>query len=322
MKSLSPKNAGIWAGAAVAALAGYLALAGADPSGPQPSAKPPAPGEAAGTQEQFDEPPAIVQRFVSEMGRILKEGKDQLPTPAQLFEQAAKAKGFALALSPDPGQNLPAEAIYARARPAVVILGALAPRKGRNRAPAAFATGFVIHQDGFVVTNYHVIDAFQHMRAVGVMTHDGRVLTVKAVSAADPHNDLAVLKVDADRLTPLPVAAAVPVGATVYCLSHPVLSREETDSGFFAFTQGIVSGKYSLPLHGHAGIKVLAVTAEYAKGSSGAPILNQHGAVVGIACETRALVYEEEATDVQMTWKLARPASSLLTLLQPLPPAK
>ena len=94
------------------------------------------------------------------------------------------------------------------------------------------------------MTNYHVLTSFRETKALGVMTDDGRVWAVEAVRAADKHNDLVLLKVAARGLTALPVAGPVPVGATVYCLSHPVLNAEKTANGFYTFTSGIVSGKF------------------------------------------------------------------------------
>ena len=114
----------------------------------------------------------------------------------------------------------------------------------------------------------------------------------------------------------LPIAAGVPVGASVWCLSHPSLDTEETETGFYTFTQGIVCGKFRLRVTDTTPVDVLAITADYAKGSSGGPILNEHGAVVGIICQTRALFHDTDETEPQLTWKFSRPASSLLALLK------
>jgi serine protease Do len=269
---------------------------------------------------EYADPQAIAHRFSAELTRLAKQGK--APTPVELFQQAEKAKTCAVVPLPDPGQKLSPEAIYARARLSVVVVGAVFQSKSQRHKHAALATGFVIHKDGVIVTNYHVLEAFQHSRAVGVMTEDGRVLAVKSVLAADSLTDLAVIQADAADLAPLPIAASVPVGAAVYCLSHPSLDTEETETGFYTFTQGIVCGKFRLRVTDPTPVDVLAITAEYAKGSSGGPILNEHGAVVGIICQTRALFHDEDESEPQLTWKFSRPSSSLLALLQPAGKAK
>jgi S1-C subfamily serine protease len=178
----------------------------------------------------------------------------------------------------------------------------------------------VIHKDGVIVSNAHVLEAFRDMKAIGVMTSDGRVFPIKAVLAADRINDAAVLKVEAADLTPLPLAKSARVGATVYCLSHPLMNYMGTENGFFAFTQGIVSGRYRSRLMGATPVNVLAITADYAQGSSGGPILNEHGAVVGMVCQT--LTISDDNNEGQMTWKFTRPSSSILLLLQGTRPGK
>ena len=272
------------------------------------------PSAGVGDESEFVDPERVARHFASELANLLKKGK--APTPGELFRQAESATNCDVLPLADAGRKLSAEAIYARARPSVVVVGALMPSGGHRHKRAALATGFVIRKDGVIVTNYHVLDAFQYSRAIGVMTHDGRLLPVRAVLAADSHNDLAVIKADADNLVPLPIAAAVPVGATVYSLSHPALDTDDAESGFFTFTQGMVCGKFRLRFDGPVPVDILAITAEYAKGSSGGPVLNENGAVVGVICQTRALFYDQEESEPQLTWKFSRPSKSLLAMLK------
>jgi S1-C subfamily serine protease len=268
---------------------------------------------AEGTPEdQFDSPEAIISRFDAELRR--SASGPGIPSPDELAKQAEANKTCRAATLPDPGKKLDAETIYARARAGTVIVGAIPKGKKRQHSQPVFATGFVIHRDGVIVSNAHVLEAFRDMKAVGVMTSDGRVFPIKAVLATDRINDAAVLKVEATDLTPLPMARIVRVGATVYCLSHPLLNYMGTENGFFAFTQGIVSGRYRSRLMGATPINVLTITADYAQGSSGGPILNEHGAVVGMVCQT--LTISDDNDESQMTWKFSRPSSSILALLE------
>ncbi len=263
-------------------------------------------------EDQFDSPEVISERFNTELGRLSSSGG--VPTPSALAQQADANRTCAVAALPDPGRKLDAETIYARARAGAVVVGAIPRTRKQHISQPAFASGFVVHNEGMIVSNAHVLEAFREMKAIGVMTSDGRVFPVKAVLAADRLNDVAVLKVEAKDLTPLPVASSVRVGATVYCLSHPVMNYLGTENGFFAFTQGIVSGRYRTRLMGASPINVLAITADYAQGSSGGPILNEHGAVVGIVCHTSTITDDND--DAQMTWKLSRPSSAILALLE------
>lgn len=269
------------------------------------------PAAASAPEDQYDNPEAIASRFSSELKRLASA--PGVPSAKELAGQVAENKSCAVATLPDPGQKLDAPTIYARARAGVVIVGALAKAKKQHHFPPIFASGFVVHKEGVIASNAHVLEAFEDMKSVGVMTSDGRVFPIKAVLAADRLNDVAILKIDATDLTPLPVAGSVAVGATIYCLSHPLMNNMGTENGFFAFTQGIVSGRYRSRLLGETPINVLTITADYAQGSSGGPILNEHGAVVGMVCET--LTISDDHDGSQLTWKFARPSSSILPLV-------
>ena len=294
----------------VAVLVGYALFANSAP--PAGELVAPKAATEGGSEEQFDNPESIVKTFVSKLERLA--GKAGTVSPAQLNKQLETAKKYAVEIMAQPSERLPSEAIYARARAGAVIIGAIPGADNPERSEPFFASGFVVHKDGLIVSNAHVIEAFREMKAVGVMTSDGQVFPIKAVLAADRLNDVALFKIDATNLTPLPVARSVPVGATIYCLSHPVMDSMGTQYGFFAFTQGIVSGRYRTKFMGETPVNVLTITADYAQGSSGGPILNEHGAVVGIVCETLAI--EDQNGSSQMTWKFARPASGLLAILQ------
>ena len=276
--------------------------------------------EAAPIEEPYPNPQDLTRRFAGELTRLLKEEK--AVSPADLADQEEDAGTCEVQTLPDPGQKLPPEEIYARARHSVVIVGAIERRGKGHETHTLCATGFVVRGDGLIVTNYHVLTSFREAKALGVMTDDGRVFAVEEVRAADKHNDLALLKVRAQGLTPLPVAAAVPIGATVYCLSHPVLNSAKTANGFYTFTSGIVSGKFHAPTAEKTPVDVLTITADYAVGSSGAPVLNEHGAVVAVASMTLPIFHEDAQKDVQMIWKYCRPSSNLLSLLRASPPRK
>jgi S1-C subfamily serine protease len=105
------------------------------------------------------------------------------------------------------------------------------------------------------------------------------------VLAADTESDTCFVKIDAPGLKPLPMRTGVRAGERVYCLSHP-------GGYFFMFTQGMVARvnrkcNEVLDEHGHTNglltrpILFLNVTAEFAPGSSGAPIADEAGNVVG-----------------------------------------
>lgn len=260
----------------------------------------------------FLSPQDFSERFCGRLAEIMRERV--LPAPQELVAQLTENENVSIVPKQAPGEKLSPEQIYITARKGVVVIGAVSPSEGEAEWSGSYATGFIVRGDGIVVTNAHVIEAFADTQAIAVMTDDGRVFPVQSVLAANRENDVAVLKVDADNLYALPIARDVAVGANVYCLSHPALDCEGTENAFYTFTQGIVSGKLRLRIESEEPVNALAITADYAQGSSGGPILNENGAVVGMVCHILSVCSGDSSTP-QMTWKMARPAGSILSLL-------
>jgi hypothetical protein len=99
--------------------------------------------------------------------------------------------------------------------------------------------------------------------------------------------DVAVFRIAATGLTPLPVAAAAPrVGAWVGVLGHP-------GDRYYTFSQGHVSRYERVKPEDGPEERWMAVTAEFAYGSSGSPVLDRTGAVVGMAAMTENIDYPE-----------------------------
>jgi S1-C subfamily serine protease len=139
--------------------------------------------------------------------------------------------------------------------------------------PTSLGSGFVL-SNGVVVTNQHVISgaARGYCKLVGRSTKYDIAGTV----AIDPVHDLAVLAVSGLTAPPLPIEDSdrLAVGDQLYAVGNPQ-GLEGT------FSEGIVSG-----IRGISGDKVLQITAPISPGSSGGPILNAAGKVVGIAVAT------------------------------------
>ncbi len=204
--------------------------------------------------------------------------------------------------------------IYTEAKRSVVVIGGMYKCRKCTRLHAKTASGFVITPTGAIVTNYHVVEDASKKTLV-VMTADGRVLPVQRVLAASRKNDLAILKIDADGLASLPVATsaeAAPVTAPVGIISHPA-------HHFYTYTSGVVSRRTKIRLAGQE-VEVLSVTAEYARGSSGAPVLNARGQVVGIVRSTESVYHsikDGKPQNLQMVFKICIPSTSLLELVTP-----
>ena len=116
------------------------------------------------------------------------------------------------------------------------------------------------------------------------MTDDGRVFPVKAVLASSRLNDLALLKVDADGLQPL-ARRRRRIHRRHGLLPFPSRAGQGNDQLPLHFQPGHRFRQVHAPRRQGSAAQVLAVTTDYGPGSSGGPILNEHGAVVGVACQ-------------------------------------
>ena len=172
------------------------------------------------------------------------------------------------------------------------------------------ASGFAIREDGYIVTSYHVVDPSGRKypyAAIGIRTYEGEVYPVKKVINGNKHNDVVILKVDVSGLKPLKIAKDVNVGDLVTAVTHP-------DGYLFTVTKGSVNGKFIMNYSGNK-IRSLAITADFAKGSSGGPILNENMEVVGIVRATSGIYYTPKKETLQMVWKLCVPSVDLLELV-------
>ncbi|HEY8378179.1 MAG TPA: trypsin-like peptidase domain-containing protein, partial [Nannocystis sp.] len=149
---------------------------------------------------------------------------------------------------------------------------------GRPEVPPqqGIGSGFVLTPDGLVVTNNHVVDKAEKLE---VKLHDGRIYTAK-VLGTDPYTDIALLQLEgASGLKPATLGSSskLAVGDWVMAIGSP-MGLEQTA------TAGIISakGRGSLGLYANSYIDFLQTDASIAPGSSGGPLFNMNGEVVGI----------------------------------------
>jgi S1-C subfamily serine protease/thiol-disulfide isomerase/thioredoxin len=267
---------------------------------------------ARSASQSFEDLQAVSRRFADQLGRLKEQ--NQTISPAILAKQAGRENSYAVAPLADPGRKLDTETLYTRTKPGVVVVGGIYKCTKCKHWHSQCASGFVVRPDGLIVTALHVVEGFAKLEAMGVMTDAGRVFPVTAVLASSRLNDLALLKAEAEGLRALPLSCDAAVGAKVYCLSHPVLPNGKGNC-FYTFSPGVVCGKFTMHTEKEQSLNVLAVSAEYGPGSSGGPILNERGAVVGMACQALPLGQRGQEKDAQMVWRFGRPSASIQAML-------
>ena len=152
---------------------------------------------------------------------------------------------------------------------------------GQRSASAVAGTGFVITADGYILTNYHVIESAQESGyKVSVLFKDKSSYEAKIVGF-DEDNDVAVLKIDASDLTPATIGNSddIAVGDSVFAIGNPL---GELD---FSMTSGRVSAldRSITTDHSSAPINMFQFDAAINSGNSGGPVYNESGEVIGIA---------------------------------------
>ena len=138
----------------------------------------------------------------------------------------------------------------------------------------SIGSGFFVRQD-LIVTNYHVIEGAARGTAKLVGKHTK--YTIEGITATERSNDLAILKVSVSGIKPLPLVEnsdRVKIGAQIYVAGNPK-GLEGT------FSDGIISSKRG----GYADAR-LQMTAPISPGSSGGPVLNTQGEVIGVSFMT------------------------------------
>lgn len=179
-------------------------------------------------------------------------------------------------------------------------------------------SGYIISEDGLCVTNYHVIESFikdkEHNISMQVKLANGNAYPVIEIVSASENSDLAVVKVDTkgDKLVPLAFGDVALPGDDIYILSNPF-------NMIFYFTKGIVARNYLLDAYrkGENATPEMEITADFAIGSSGAPIVDQKGNLVSTVSSTRSIYYNmREQKDLQMVVKGTKPIVLLKELVE------
>jgi serine protease Do len=168
---------------------------------------------------------------------------------------------------------------------------------GQTTTAAVSGTGFFISTDGYILTNYHVIeDAYQSSSKITVLTHDGTSYTA-TVTGVDSSNDLAVLKIDATNTNAVTMgdSASMSVGDTVYAVGNPMgeLQFTMTSGMVSALDRAVTTSEYT------SAINMFQIDAAINEGNSGGPVYNANGQVIGIVTAKYSSSSTSSSTSVE-----------------------
>ena len=146
---------------------------------------------------------------------------------------------------------------------------------GYQTTSAASGSGFIISSDGYILTNFHVIESSS---SVTVTTYDGTEYDAEIIGY-DQSMDIAVLKIDAKELVPVVLGRSetLNVGDDVIAIGNPL--GELT----FSLTRGVVSAlDRQVTLSGNVTMELIQTDCAINSGNSGGALFNMYGEVVGI----------------------------------------
>ena len=146
---------------------------------------------------------------------------------------------------------------------------------GYQTTAAAAGSGFILTQDGYILTNYHVDESSDSIK---VTTYDGTSYDAQLIGY-DESNDIAVLKVDANDLTPVVLgdSDSVSVGDSVVAIGNPL--GELT----FSLTAGAISAlDRPVTLSSGTTMNLMQTDCAINSGNSGGALFNMYGEVIGI----------------------------------------
>ena len=151
---------------------------------------------------------------------------------------------------------------------------------GQTSSSAVSGSGFVVTSDGYILTNYHVVEYAQKYGCkASVMFYDGKTYEAKIVGF-EAENDIAVLKIDANELTPVAVGDSdtILVGDEVYAIGNPLgeLAFSMTTGHVSALDRSIATAQNS------PAINMFQFDAAVNSGNSGGPLYNENGEVIGV----------------------------------------
>ncbi len=217
-------------------------------------------------------------------------GKLNAPqVPAAVIQEAERPE-VQTVVNTVKGQAMTPDQLYAANLPSCVgiTVNTTVNIFGQTTSSAASGSGFVLTQDGYIVTNYHVIEEAVDDPSVTIEVSfaDGKKYAAKLVGG-EKDNDVAIIKIDAAGLTPVTLgdSDSLRVGQSVYTIGNPL--GELT----YSLTDGLVSAKDRLITTSSTDssgrretttLNVLQTNCAINPGNSGGPLFDAYGNVVGI----------------------------------------
>ena len=217
---------------------------------------------------------AMMNYYWNHQNRLLQKSfNERISVLQQQLEEYKNQKNEEVTI---PVEGLVPSQVYEQNIDSVVAVNCTIQLKqnGQSFATGSSGSGFVLSDDGYIVTNHHVIDGAS---SITVTWHDSRTMDAKLIGS-DSVNDIALLKVDAKDLRPVRIgsSSALGVGDQVVAIGNALGELS------FSLTVGYVSGTDRDVSTDGTMQTMIQTDASINSGNSGGPLFNAQGEVVGI----------------------------------------
>ena len=219
----------------------------------------------------------VNNRWEQRLDQVQEKFADQLQDlQNQVNKLTPQSTGVSVSGTIAAGDGLTASQVYARNVHSVVLIEStiVSEVMGQTATGVASGSGFIMSEDGYVVTNFHVVEG---ATSVNVVLYDGKSLPAQLVGY-DSTNDIALLKVEANGLSPVVLGSSddLIVGDQVVAIGNPLGELTST------LTVGYVSAKERTVSTDGTVMNMIQTDAAINSGNSGGPLFNMKGEVVGI----------------------------------------
>ena len=218
----------------------------------------------------------VNDRWEEQTKQLEDSFSSQIQDLQQQMTELPAATGAAPVTIPTDGSAMTPSQLYAACVDSVVSISTTIQTTSfyGSSTGASSGSGFILTEDGYVVTNYHVVE---DATAISVILHDDTEYSAELVGQ-DATNDIAVLKVDASGLpaAALGSSGALNIGDMVAAIGNPLGELASTQ------TIGYVSGINREVTTDSTIISMIQTDAVINPGNSGGPLFNMYGQVIGI----------------------------------------
>ena len=261
---------------------------------------------------------AITQSFRLKMVELFNSEESEMASFEVLNKQLKSNKAFEFSPCEEIlNEELSGTDLYQKAKRGSLIVGKLAIKKDNPENYFLFlASAFTIDKSGICVTNFHVLDEVPSPDDVytfvgaAVMNYKGNVYPVSEVLACSEKADLAIFRVNNfnEDMKAFSLRNEPVVGENIGTISNPFNHLKVM---LYNYTTGIVNRVSYSERNGMR----MNISADYAQGSSGGPIFDSRGNLVGIIStlflmqnsSKQTLMYVKDAIPVNELWKLITP---------------